>query len=98
MAKEENKNQFMETADSFADMVEAFGSAVAQIFKDPALKDKAKEFGKSASDSAKTFSQRFSDEDVKDKFSNVGSAAKEFGEQVSELFEEKKKNPENKEE
>ena len=39
--------------DSFGEMFKAFGDAVAEIFRDPELKEKAREFGRSATDSAK---------------------------------------------
>ena len=67
------------SAESLGEMVEAFGSAISEIFKDPELKEKAKEFGKSARQSAEAFASRFKDEDVKDKFKAVGKAAQDFG-------------------
>ena len=41
---------------------------MSEIFNDPELKQKAKEFAESAAESAKAFGSRFNDEDVKDKF------------------------------
>ena len=47
------------SAESFADMFRAFGQAVSEIFNDPELKEKAKEFAESAAEAAKTFGSRF---------------------------------------
>jgi [ribosomal protein S5]-alanine N-acetyltransferase len=77
--------------DNFAEMFHSFGDALAQIFDDPKLKEQAKEFGKTAADSAKVFASRFKDEDVKKKFREAGKAAEEFGKSVKESFKEKRK-------
>jgi len=77
-------------SESFADMMKNFGSAVAEIFNDPALKEKAKDFGESASQSAKAFAGRFKDEEVKSKFRDLGAAAKNFGESVTDYFKDDK--------
>jgi hypothetical protein len=82
--------------ESFADMFKEFGSAMAEIFNDPKLKEKAKEFGESASASAKVFASRFKDEDVKTKFKDVGKAAKNFGEGVADYFKDDKEKAKNK--
>lgn len=76
--------------ESFGDMVKEFGEAVSEIFNDPALKKKAKEFAKSAEDSAKTFGKRFKDEKVKDRFNDFKEAAHDFGSSVSESFKSDK--------
>lgn len=77
-------------SESFADMMKNFGSAIAEIFNDPALKEKAKDFGESASQSAKAFAGRFKDEEVKSKFRDLGAAAKNFGESVTDYFKDDK--------
>ena len=77
-------------SESFADMMKNFGSAMAEIFNDPELKEKAKEFGESVSASAKTVAGRFKDEEVKGKFKDFGNAAKIFGESVSDYFRDDK--------
>ena len=82
--------------ESFADMFKEFGSAMSEIFNDPKLKEKAKEFGESASASAKVFASRFKDEDVKKKFKDVGKAAKNFGEGVADYFKDDKEKSQNK--
>ncbi len=88
---EEKNDQKKGTVDSFASMFKEFGNAVAEIFNDPKLKEKAKEFGESAVESAKALGERFKDEDVKSKFKDVGKAAQEFGQNVSESFKDEKK-------
>ncbi len=80
------------TVDSFVKMFKEFGNTVAEIFNDPKLKEKAKEFGESAVESAKALGERFKDEDVKSKFKDIGKAAQEFGQNVSESFKDEKKN------
>jgi hypothetical protein len=77
-------------SETFTEMMKNFGSAMAEIFNDPKLKEKAKEFGESAADSAKAFAGRFKDEEVKDKFKDLGKAAKTFGESVSDYFKDDK--------
>lgn len=90
MPEEPKKNP----SETFSDMMKNFGSAMAEIFNDPKLKEKAKEFGESASDSARTFAGRFKDEEVKDKFKDLGKAARTFGESVSDYFMDEKEKTE----
>lgn len=77
-------------AENFGRMFREFGSAIAEIFNDPDLKAKSREFTESASESAKAFAQRFKDEDVQNKFREVGKAAQSFGESVSDYFKSDK--------
>jgi len=90
-----NEQDKKSPGESFADMFKEFGSAMAEIFNDPELKEKAKEFGESASVSAKVFTSRFKDEDVKKKFKDVGKAAKNFGEGVADYFKDDKEKAQN---
>lgn len=71
-------------------MFEAFGKAMSEIFNDPELKEKAREFCKSAARSAEIFGSRFKDEDVRAKFRDIGKAAQDFGESVADHFKEDK--------
>ncbi|MBM3700034.1 MAG: hypothetical protein FJW68_03820 [Actinobacteria bacterium] len=82
------KNPQNSPADNFAEMMKDFGGAIAEIFNDPGLKERAKEFGQSAADSAKTFASRFKDEDVKKKFKDLGITAKKFGDSVASYFKD----------
>lgn len=76
--------------ESFGDMVKEFGEVISKIFGDPELKRKAKDFAKSAEDSAKAFGSRFKDEGVKEKFKDFGKAARNFGESVSDYYKDDK--------
>jgi len=67
-------------------MFRAFGEAISEIFNDPQLKAKAKEFGDSAANAAKTFGNRFQDDEVKAKFQEVGKAAQDFGKSITDRF------------
>ena len=59
---------------------------MSEIFNDPELKQKAKEFTESAAESAKILGSKFKDEDVKDKFRDVGRAAEDFGKSIADQF------------
>jgi hypothetical protein len=89
MSQEQNAGK-KTSAESFADIFRAFGQAVSEIFNDPELKEKAREFGKSAAESAGAFGSRFKDEDVKEKFRDVGKAAQDFGKSVADCFKDDK--------
>ena len=97
MSREENVGK-KQASEAFAEMFRAFGDAVSEIFDDPELKEKAKEFGRSAAQSAGAFGSRFKDEDVRAKFREVGKAAQEFGKNVADHFRADKStpNPDNK--
>lgn len=71
---------------NLGEMFEAFGDAVSRIFDDPDLKDKAREFGRSAVEAMETFNNRFRDDDVKEKFRDAGRAAQDFGKSVEDYF------------
>ena len=73
-------------------MFEAFGKTVSKIFNDPELKEKAREFCKSATQSAETFGSRFRDEDIRAKFRDVGEAAQDFSKSIAAHFREDKEN------
>jgi len=87
---QENSSGKKSVPENFAEMFKAFGSAISEIFDDPKLKEKAKEFAESAVESSKTFASRFTDEDVKDKFRDVGKAAQDFGKRVADSFRDDK--------
>ena len=71
-------------------MFKVFVEAIGEIFDDPKLKEKAKEFVESATESAKLFGSRFKDEEVKAKFGDVGKAAQDLGKSVSDCFKASK--------
>ncbi|MFH1509463.1 MAG: hypothetical protein ABIE68_04830 [bacterium] len=72
------------TGNDFKAMFAEFGSAIAEIFDDPKLKEKAKALGKATEASAKAFAKRFQDEDVQNKFNKAGKSAKKVGRKVAE--------------
>lgn len=84
--RQEEKSDKKMTVENFGEMFKAFGDAISEIFDDPKLKEKAKEFAESATESAKIFGSRFKDEEVKDKFRDVGKAAQDFGKSVVDCF------------
>ncbi|MCX6007668.1 MAG: hypothetical protein NTZ34_10505 [Chloroflexi bacterium] len=52
--EEQKSPENKKAADNLNDMFEALGSAMSQIFNDPKLKEKAKDLGKAAKESAET--------------------------------------------
>lgn len=72
--------------DSFGQMVTAFGQAIGEIFNDPELKARAREFGEATSESARALGRRFKDEEVRDKFRQASEAAEQFGHSVADCF------------
>jgi len=87
---QDNSSEKKSAPENFAEMFKAFGSAISEIFDDPKLKEKAKEFAESAVESAKTFASRFTDDDVKEKFGDVGKAAEDLGKSIKDSFKRKK--------
>lgn len=85
MIKKDDKG----AAENFAEIFKEFGGALAEVFDDPKLKEKAREFGRSAVDSAKTLGGRFKDEEVRSRFRQAGRAAERFGENITEYFKDK---------
>ena len=83
---QDEKTSKKTAAENLGEMFRIFGDAVSEIFDDPKLKEKAKEFADSAAESAKIFGSRFKDEEVKDKFRDVGKAAQDFGKSVADCF------------
>jgi hypothetical protein len=88
---EETHEHKTETVESFAGLFKTFGQAVGDIFNDPELKKKAKEFAESASASANSLVDRLKEDDVKEKFRDVGKAAEDFGKNVADCFKKEKK-------
>ena len=86
---EEKERDKRSPTDQLGEMIRAFGEAISEIFNDPELKGKAKDFGDSAVESARTFAERFKDEDVRHKFKQFGKAAEDFGRSVQDYFTEK---------
>src|SRR5512137_2313947 len=90
--EEQQKEQGKTAAGNLGDMFDALGDAMGQIFNDPKLREKARELGRAAKESAETLGDRFKDEEVKAKFKDVGKAAQAFGKNVADIFTEDKVN------
>lgn len=88
--EEPQKEQQKTAAGNLGDMFDALGDAMSQIFNDPKLREKARELGKAAKESAETLGERFKDEEVKAKFKDVGRAAQAFGKNMADIFTEEK--------
>ena len=88
--EESHSEQKKTAAGNLGDMFNALGDAMGQIFNDPNLREKARELGKAAKESAETLGERFKDEEVKAKFRDVGKAAQAFGKNVGGIFTEDK--------
>ena len=87
---QEEKFDKKKTAENFGEIFKAFGDAVSEIFDDPKLKENAREFAESATESAKIFGTRFKDEEVKDKFRDVGKAVQDFSKAITDCFKAQK--------
>jgi len=72
--------------ESLGQMLAAFGQAIGEIFNDPELKTRAREFGDAAATSAQTMGRRFKDEEVRDRFRQAGEAAEQFGRSMADYF------------
>ena len=88
--EEQQKEQGKTAAGNLGDMFDALGDAMGQIFNDPKLREKARELGKAAKESAETLGEHFKDEEVKAKFRDVGKAAQALGKNVADIFTEDK--------
>ena len=88
---QENQEYKTETVESFAELFKTFGQAVGDIFNDPELKEKAKEFADSALVSANKLVDRLKEDDVKEKFKDVGKAAEDFGKSIANCFNKDRK-------
>jgi len=90
--EEDQKKQTCEPkpGENLKQMFIAFGDAFSEVFNDPELKAKAKEFGEAATASAQQLGRRFKDDDVKERFHKAGEAAETFGKSVAEYFKSDK--------
>ena len=69
-----------EIAETFNEMLNAFGVAVGEILDTPEVKKKAKEFAASVVNAAvKVPETKIEDEEERERLRNVGEAAKDFG-------------------
>ncbi len=88
---ENNINENKDTSDKFAHIFEEFGNAVAEIFNDPKLKEKAKEFGEISADSTKALGERLHAEELKSRLKDVEKVADDFSQRLYRSFEDEEK-------
>lgn len=87
---EGENNTKKSAAENFGEMVREFGNALAEIFKNPKVREKAQEFAQSTGEAVQTFTNEFKEEEVKQKLKQAGEAAKEFGEKAAKEFGDSK--------
>jgi len=77
--------------ESLGKMIKAFGDAMSEVFEDPDLRKKAKEFSQSVMDSAaRVVEGKLKDDETKKKFRDAGRAAQSLGKTLVEHFETEK--------
>jgi len=92
MEKDEKKQSAEPNpGESLRQMFVALGDAFAEVFNDPELKAKAKEFGDAATVSAAHLGRRFKDDEVRARFRKAGEAAEDFGRGVADYFKSDRK-------
>jgi ribosomal-protein-alanine N-acetyltransferase len=75
-------------AEKLGKVMKTFGDTISEIFEDPELREKAKEFSLSVVDAAaKVVNSRIKDDDVRAKFKDVGKAAQDLGRSITDHFE-----------
>ncbi len=86
-AKEKEKSDVKQAAETLGKMIRSFGDAMSEIFEDPELREKAKEFSKSVVDSAaRVVENKLKSEATKKKFRDAGKAAQSLGKTLEERF------------
>jgi ribosomal-protein-alanine N-acetyltransferase len=75
-------------AENLGKMLKSFGETISEIFEDPELRKKAKEFSQSVMDSAARIVEgKLKDDEAKAKFRDVGKAAQSLGKTLVERFD-----------
>ena len=84
------KKETKETAETFGEMLKAFGASVSEVLDTPEVKIKATEFAESIVDAVVKASQsKVKDEEVRARFRDVGKAAKTLGTTLEKRFKSK---------
>lgn len=74
-------------AETFGEMLRAFGASVSEILNDPEVKEKGREFAESVVDAAAKFAQsKVKTEEIRARFRNVGKAAQTLGTSLDKHF------------
>ena len=72
-------------------MLRTFTDTVSEIFDDPEVRRKAKEFAQSTADAAvKVVATKIKDDEVRAKFKKVGEAAQDLGSDLEKHFKTSK--------
>ena len=75
-------------AETLGKMIRSFGNTIAEIFEDPEIREKAKEFSQSVMDSAaKVVEGKLKTAATKKKLRDAGRAAQSLGKTLVEHFE-----------
>ena len=75
-------------AENLSKMIRSFGETISEIFEDPELRKKAKEFSQSVMDSAaKVIEGKIRDDEAKAKFRDAGKAAQSLGKTLVKHFD-----------
>lgn len=78
-------------AENLGKMIRSFGNTIAEIFEDPEIREKAKEFSQSVIDSAaKVVESKLRSQQSKAKFRDAGKAAQSLGKTLVEHFDTEK--------
>lgn len=73
--------------EKFGKLIKAFGDTVGEVLDNPELREKAKEFAKTAVDAAaKVADSKIKDADVRARFRTVGKAAQTLGKSLEDHF------------
>ena len=84
------KDDTKTAAEKFGKMMKTFGDTLGEIFDDPDLRKKAKEFAQSAVDAAaKVADSKIKKDEVKARFRTVGKAAQDLGKSLEDNFKPK---------
>jgi len=75
-------------AENLSKMIRSFGETISEIFEDPELRKKAKDFSQSVIDSAaKVVETKIRSDEAKRKFRDAGRAAQSLGKTLVEHFD-----------
>ena len=86
MAQKEKYDR-KKAAENLGKVMKTFGETMSEIFNDPELRKKAKEFSQSIVDSAaKVVDSHVKDDEVRAKFRDVGKAAQTLGKTIADNF------------
>lgn len=87
MLKSKENNEAKKAAETLGEMFRAFADSVGEIFNDPEVKEKAKEFAESVVDAAAKVGQsKVKTEEMRSRFRNVGKAASTLGNSLDKHF------------